>query len=104
MTAVANDNVCRTQGNAISRFVRKFIEARRARQGMRDMLALGDHLLRDIGVSRFDIHTAMRASVGSCTARLAALAEQNRRSQVRLENLACAGRPHTVNEQVKLAA
>ncbi|MCZ7860660.1 DUF1127 domain-containing protein [Agrobacterium salinitolerans] len=104
MTAVANDNVCRTQGNAISRFVRKFIEARRARQGMRDMLALGDHLLRDIGVSRFDIHTAMRAPVNSCAARLAALAEENRRSQVRIETEARGIRPQTVNEQVKLAA
>lgn len=104
MTAVANDNVCRTRGNAISRFVRKFIEARRARRGMHDMLALGDHLLRDIGVSRFDIHTAMRTPVGSCAARLAALAEQNRSSQFRLETEARGICPLAVNEQAKLAA
>lgn len=104
MTAVANDNACCKQENAISRFLRKFIENRRARQGMRDMLALGDHLLRDIGVSRFDIHTAMRSSAGSCAGRLAKLAEENRRSQFRIETQARTVRPYTANEQVKLAA
>lgn len=104
MTAVANDNACCKQENALSRIFRKFIENRRARQGMRDMLALGDHLLRDIGVSRFDIHTAMRAPVGSCAGRLAQLAEENRRSQFRIEVQSRSVRPHAVNEQVKLAA
>jgi uncharacterized protein YjiS (DUF1127 family) len=104
MTAVANDNLCQIKGNAISRFIRKFIEARHARRGMRDMLALGDHLLRDIGVSRFDIYTAMRSPAGSSSERLAALAEQNRRLQVRQENQARTIRPNTVNEQMRLAA
>ncbi|MDW9481115.1 DUF1127 domain-containing protein [Sinorhizobium meliloti] len=77
---VANDSACHKRGNAISRFFRKLIDDRRARRGMRDMLSLGDHLLRDIGVSRFDIHLAMKGPVGTCGDRLSLLAQQNRRA------------------------
>ncbi|MCS4088853.1 DUF1127 domain-containing protein [Rhizobium sp. BK176] len=103
MTAVANDNACNSKGNAISRFIRKYIEARRARQGMRDMLSLGDHLLRDIGVTRFDVHTALNAPSGSCGERLAILAEENRRTQFRMACGKSGFRPQA-NETVKLAA
>lgn len=102
MTAVANDNACQSKGNVISRFIRKYIEARRARRGMRDMLSLGDHLLRDIGVTRFDVYTALNAPRGSCGEKLAIIAEENRSTQFRM---ACgkSGFP-LANEMVKLAA
>jgi uncharacterized protein YjiS (DUF1127 family) len=103
MTAVANDNACQSKGNAISRFLRKYLEARRARRGMHDMLSLGDHLLRDIGVSRFDVHTALNAPRGSCGEKLALLAEENRRTQFRMACGKSGFRP-LANETVKLAA
>lgn len=104
MTAVANDNACRTEKSAISRFVRKFIDARRARRGMHEMLNLGDHILRDIGVSRSDIHAVMKKAPRSYADHLAAIAEENRRSQFRLETMSQSVRQYTANEQVKLAA
>jgi uncharacterized protein YjiS (DUF1127 family) len=104
MTAVANDNTCTQPGNAISRYFRKFMAARRTRQGMREMLALGDHLLRDIGVSRRDIYSVMAAPVGSRNERLAQLAEENRNSQMRIEARSSTVRLNATSEQVKLAA
>ncbi|MBY3433921.1 DUF1127 domain-containing protein [Rhizobium laguerreae] len=104
MTAVANDNACQSNGNAISRFIRKIIESRRARRGMHEMLSLGDHLLRDIGVTRFDVHTALNASNGSCGERLANLAQENRRSQYRHACGKTGSALQTKDDTVKLAA
>jgi len=104
MTAVANDNVRRNRGNVISRLLRSFIENRRNKRGMRDMLGLGDHLLRDIGITRFDIQQALRSSgQESCGERLARLAEENRLAQMYSPRISKVVRRHA-DEQMKLAA
>lgn len=104
MTAVANDNACRTQENAISRFMRTFLQNRRNARALRVMLEMNDHLLRDIGLSRFDIQSALKARVSeSCGARLARVVEENRKAQVRHERAVSEIRPHTADEQARLA-
>lgn len=81
MRKVANDNVCPHKQGAIARFISEMVRARRARKATREMLSLGDHILRDIGLSRFDVMVAMRGPRGGCCDRLRQLADENRRSQ-----------------------
>ncbi len=104
MTAVANDNARRKQGNAITRIIRKFIEGRRNERGMRAMLDLGDHLLRDIGVTRFDIHLALRSAGSRSSGEyLSRVAEENRRAQSQAVSISPIIR-HPVANEMKLAA
>jgi len=86
MTAIitANDNVCRTPKNTISHLIRAFIERRRQKRSMREMLSYGDHILADIGVTRFDIQHALHEDDGrSCSERLTRIVDENRRAYER---------------------
>lgn len=53
-----------TRPSFFQRFIfdtaRKFIKARRARRQLQEMLHMSDHLLADIGLTRFDVAIALR--------------------------------------------
>lgn len=105
MTAVANDNLCPTRPNAFVRFVRNLIQKRRDARSMRAMMEMNDHILRDIGVTRFDIRYALDVGRGeSSGARLARVVEENRLAQLCRDRAACAIRPRSADEKVRLAA
>jgi uncharacterized protein YjiS (DUF1127 family) len=105
MTLVANDNTRPSSPGLLSRLVSRFIARRRNVRAMRALLEMSDHILRDIGVTRHDIRFAIRAGITeSCGARLARVVEERRLAGARRERAATDIRPHTVNEQTKLAA
>ena len=103
MTSAANDNTKQMRKNFFGRMLHNFVENRRASRKMREMLNLGDHILRDIGLSRHDINGCLNIGGKSGTQYLLNIAEENRREQVRLMREALTIRRVTT-DQVKIAA
>lgn len=103
MTAAANCNSAPHSASFFSRLIRGFIQKRRNARAIRSMLEMNDHMLRDIGINRFDIYSALK-SRESCGARLTRVVEENRLAQVRNERAATEIRPHSADEQVRMAA
>lgn len=105
MSTAANDNACSRSGNTFSRLLKSFVARGRHRRVMREMMGLNDHMLRDIGVTRFDVVRAVHGrNEGSRGDALARIVERNRLEQVRLEMAALEIRPHSADERVMLAA
>jgi uncharacterized protein YjiS (DUF1127 family) len=104
MTASANDNPCPGTTTALTRFFRSVALRMRERRALRELLSLDDHLLRDIGVTRYDVMMASNPSAsGTCGSRLARAVEENRRSST-YELVASLRLPLPGGENVKLAA
>jgi uncharacterized protein YjiS (DUF1127 family) len=56
-------------------------EAQISRWQARDLLGLDDHMLKDIGLARGDVHEALRASSADPTAMLAETARRRRAAE-----------------------
>jgi uncharacterized protein YjiS (DUF1127 family) len=85
----------------LSRIFTKIVERRRAKQNMRRMLELGDHILRDIGVTRHDIVLAMRSNEVSVEY-LTKVSEENSRAHMGVQVVSSL--PLAAEGRLKLAA
>jgi uncharacterized protein YjiS (DUF1127 family) len=100
--APANDNACPGRKSGFLEMLRAYFRYRKQRRAMVQMLSFSDHVLADIGVTRFDIqHALVDDGSRSCGERLSRIADENRRDHERLMREAL---PHPGDGQLRIAA